>query len=141
MCKFSRRRTVGRSPVVEVSNRGLNVFGLIPDHGDGIHGRVTERLLAADTSDSLTFEWDGQAVEVFVDGVTAPPDLVIFGTGHDVASVAELATRVDFRVTVTTFRGAVADAERFPAADSVCSTSPADVRDTLSFDATPTPSS
>jgi len=44
MCYLSRRRTVGRSPVVEVSNRGLNVFGLIPDHGDGIHGRVTEGL-------------------------------------------------------------------------------------------------
>jgi len=62
-------------------------------------------------------------------------EVVIFGSGHDVASVAELATRVNFRVSVTTVRGAVADAERFPAADRVCSTSPADVQDTLSSEA------
>jgi xanthine dehydrogenase accessory factor len=95
----------------------------------------TERLLAADTSDTVSVELDGQAIEVFVDSVTAPPELVVFGGGHDVAPVAELAAQVDFRVTVATFRGAVAKAERFPAADRVCSTAPADLRDTLSFDA------
>ena len=100
----------------------------------GLEG-PTERLLAADTSDSVTVERDGRAVEVFVDSVTAPPELVVFGSGHDVAPVARLASQVDFRVTVVTFRGAAADAERFPAADRVESTSPAEIRETLSFDA------
>jgi xanthine dehydrogenase accessory factor len=95
---------------------------------------TTARLLAADTSDSVTVEHDGETVEVFVDSVTAPPELVVFGGGHDVAPVAELAAQVDFRVTVATFRGAVAEESRFPAADRVCSTSPADIRATLSFD-------
>jgi xanthine dehydrogenase accessory factor len=48
--------------------------------------------------------------------------------------VADLAKRVDFRVTVATFRGGAADADRFPAADRVLSTSPADVGETLDFD-------
>jgi len=93
-------------------------------------------LLDSDTSDTLSFDRDGETVEVFVDSVTAPPNLVIFGTGHDVAPVADLASQVDFRVTVAGFRGATATEERFPAADEVLSTSPADVRRALDLDGT-----
>jgi xanthine dehydrogenase accessory factor len=60
---------------------------------------------------------------------------VVFGGGHDVAPVVELASQVDFRVTVVTFRGAAAKADRFPAADRVLSTSPADIREAVGFDA------
>jgi xanthine dehydrogenase accessory factor len=95
----------------------------------------TERLLAADTADSVSVDHAEATVEVFVDSVTAPPELVLFGSGHDVAPVAQLAKQVDFRVTVATFRGATAEAERFPAADRVLSTSPANLRETLAFDA------
>jgi len=95
----------------------------------------TDRLLATGVSTTVTVERDGHAVEVFVDSVTAPPELVVFGHGHDVAPVARLASRMDFRVTVVTFRGAAASEERFPAADRVRSTAPADIRETLDFDA------
>ncbi|MFB6233719.1 MAG: XdhC family protein [Haloarculaceae archaeon] len=101
---------------------------------DALEGPAAE-LLAAETSDTLAFDHDGQTVEVFVDAVTAPPDLVIFGSGHDVAPVADLASQVDFRVTVAAFRGATATEERFPDADEVLSTSPADVREALDLDA------
>jgi xanthine dehydrogenase accessory factor len=37
-------------------------------------------------------------------------------------------------VTVASFRGAAATEDRFPSADRVLSTSPADLRDTLAFD-------
>jgi len=74
-------------------------------------------------------------IEVFVDSVTPPADLVVFGTGHDIAPVAELAHRVDFRVTVAGFRGADATSEKFPAADRVRSLSPADIREELDLDA------
>jgi xanthine dehydrogenase accessory factor len=92
------------------------------------------KLLAAETSDTLEFEHDGERVEVFVDAVTAPPELVIFGSGHDIAPVANLGSRVDFRVTVASFRGATATDDRFPAADRVVSTSPAAIRETIDFD-------
>jgi xanthine dehydrogenase accessory factor len=95
---------------------------------------TAERLLGHDKSDSIALERDGETVEVFVDSVTAPPELVVFGSGHDVAPVASLAKQVDFRVTVVSFRGGVAEEDRFPAADRVLSTSPAAIRETLSFD-------
>ena len=100
---------------------------------DALAGPAAE-LLDSDTSDMLSFGRDGETVDVFVDSVTAPPDLVIFGTGHDVAPVVDLASQVDFRVTVAGFRGATATEERFPAADEVISTSPADVRRALDLD-------
>jgi xanthine dehydrogenase accessory factor len=102
---------------------------------DALAGPAAE-LLDSDTSDTLSFGRDGETVDVFVDSVTAPPDLVIFGTGHDVAPVVDLASQVDFRVTVAGFRGATATEERFPAADEVISTSPADVRRALDLDGT-----
>ncbi len=102
---------------------------------DALEGPTAE-LLDSETSDTLAFEDDGGTVEVFVDSVTAPPDLVVFGTGHDVAPVADLTSQVDFRVTVAGFRGATATEERFPAADEVVSTSPAQIRDALDLDGT-----
>ena len=86
--------------------------------------------------DSKTVECPrpGGRVAVFVDHVTPPADLVVFGTGHDVRPVVELARRVDFRVTVAGFRGATATAERFPAADTVRSLSPAQIRSELDLD-------
>ncbi len=100
---------------------------------DALEGPAAE-LLDSETSDTLAFDRDGHTVQVFVDSVTAPPELVIFGTGHDVAPVADLASRVDFRVTVAGFRGATATEERFPAAETVISTSPANVREVLDLD-------
>lgn len=71
---------------------------------------------------------------LFVDGLAAPPELVVFGTGHDVGPVTELATKNDFRVTVVGFRGAVDLAERFPDANRTLTTSPAAVADDLDLD-------
>jgi xanthine dehydrogenase accessory factor len=70
-------------------------------------------------------------MEVFVDGLAAPDELVVFGTGHDVGPVTEFAAKNDFRVTVVGFRGAVDLDEKFPAADRVVTTSPPTVADDL----------
>lgn len=94
----------------------------------------TQALIAADSSDSITSSWDGKTVELFVDTVRTPPELVVFGSGHDVGPVVELAKRVGFSVTVVTFRGAATDTDQFDAAERVVSTSPANLRETLSFD-------
>ncbi|RXK47983.1 XdhC family protein [Halorientalis pallida] len=95
----------------------------------------TNRLLSADASDTVSVRYEGDDIDIFVDCVTAPPELVVFGSGRDVAPVARSASEVGFRVTVVTFRGGAATADRFPAADRVVSTSPADLRDVVSFDA------
>jgi xanthine dehydrogenase accessory factor len=76
----------------------------------------------------------GESVRVFVDGVRTPPELVVFGTGHDIGPLVDLATKNDFRVTVLGFRGATATTERFPGAHDVRSTSPVNVREAHGFD-------
>ncbi|WP_323173559.1 XdhC family protein [Natrialba sp. PRR66] len=95
----------------------------------------TQKLVAAGKSETLTVETDAGSVDVFVDGVRPPPDLVVFGSGHDVEPVVELATRIDFRVTVVSFRGGRADDGRFPQADAVVSASPREVTDLREWNA------
>jgi len=80
-------------------------------------------------ADTLTVD----GVTLFVDGLSAPPELVVFGTGHDVGPVTELAAKNDFRVTVVGFRGAVDVAERFPAADRTVTTSPGTIREDVTL--------
>jgi xanthine dehydrogenase accessory factor len=91
---------------------------------------VAARLAARGKADSVTVD----GVTVFVDGLAAPADLVVVGTGHDVGPIAELGAQADFRVTVVGFRGAMAKRERFPAATEVVSTSPARMADEFDFD-------
>lgn len=87
-------------------------------------------------ADALSIEHEDTEYRVFVDGVRAPPELVVFGSGHDVRPITELASHNDFRVTVVGFRGAADLDERFPDADATRTTSPARLRDELdhSFD-------
>ena len=72
-----------------------------------------------------------RSLSVFIDGLAAPRELVVFGTGHDVGPVVELASLNDFRVTVVGFRGSIDPMERFPNADCGVSTAPVDIRETL----------
>ena len=118
-------------------DRTLSFESTATDWPDELLTRLTEptaELLAADASDSIRANWEGKTVDVFVDSVCAPPELVVCGSGHDVNPVIELAKRVGFSVTVVAFRGAVADDARFSAADRVHTTAPADIRGCLAFD-------
>jgi xanthine dehydrogenase accessory factor len=96
---------------------------------------ATGTLVADGGGETLTVDLADGTVEVFVEGVRPPPELVVFGSGHDVAPVVELATLVDFRVAVVTFRGGHADSGRFPGADEVTSTAPRDVAALREWDA------
>ncbi len=85
-------------------------------------------------SDTLTLDVEETETEFFIDGLAAPAELVVFGSGHDVAPVTELAERNDFRVTVVGFRGAVDLEERFPAAHRTFTTSPGSIDDSIDID-------
>ncbi|WP_265110995.1 XdhC family protein [Halosolutus halophilus] len=85
-------------------------------------------------ADVVEVALQGSQLEVFVDGLTAPTELVVFGSGHDVGPVTELAAMNDFRVTVVGFRGSVDLEDRFPAADETVTTSPAAVDDAIDLD-------
>ena len=85
-------------------------------------------------ADTVSVPVGDGSVSVFIDGLAAPDDLVIFGTGHDVGPVTEFARDTDFRVTVVGFRGALDLEERFPAAHRTVTTSPATVDEALTLD-------
>jgi xanthine/CO dehydrogenase XdhC/CoxF family maturation factor len=54
--------------------------------------------------------------EVFFEISVPPPELVIFGAGHDAVPLAQQATMLDFAVTVVDVRAAYLTVERFPTA-------------------------
>ncbi len=58
--------------------------------------------------------------DVFYEITMPPPDLVIFGAGHDAAPVAQLAWTLGFAVTVVDVRDAFLTKERFGSATRVC---------------------
>jgi xanthine dehydrogenase accessory factor len=58
--------------------------------------------------------------EVFYEVTLPPPDLVIFGAGHDAAPVARLAWSLGFTVTVVDVRETFLVPDRFPGATLVC---------------------
>jgi xanthine dehydrogenase accessory factor len=91
-------------------------------------------LLERGKSSVVEVETTDGPIKVFVDGIQSSPSLVVFGTGHDVAPVVELARKNDFRVTVVGFRGANATNDRFPHADDVQSASPSDLQNVCEFD-------
>lgn len=131
-------RNIGVVTVVDGDRMGARAYYHPEDGdlggGDGFPADLADRVdeAAAELTDrgrADTVELDGTTV--FVDGVTAPADLVVIGTGNDVAPIAEVGKQAGFRVTVVGFRGANATADRFPAADEVLSTSPARITETV----------
>jgi xanthine dehydrogenase accessory factor len=118
-----------------------DVSGVWPDWLVRTAHEPADTLASRGTAETVTIknskdktETETGNVTVFIDGIATPPELFVFGTGHDVGPVCELAKNVDFRVTVVGFRGASATDERFPAADRILSTSPGRVHEDLTFD-------
>lgn len=60
------------------------------------------------------------SAEVFYEITMPPPELVIFGAGHDAAPVARLAWMLGFAVTVVDVRDAFLAPDRFPGATLAC---------------------
>jgi len=105
---------------------------------DAVRGDA-QRSLADGGTDVVTLRretaGDGTIeVELFLEAVRPPPEAVVFGGGHDVRPVVELAKLVDFRVTVVTFRGGQVGDARAAGADEVISASPRDVADLREWD-------
>lgn len=82
-------------------------------------------------AETLTVDTDAGEIRVFVDGIAAPPELVVFGSGHDLGPIVEFGARNDFRVIVVGFRGADNLDEQFPDAAETYTTTAARLRDDL----------
>jgi xanthine dehydrogenase accessory factor len=91
---------------------------------------VVADLTGAGRADSVTVD----GTTVFVDGLAPPEELLVVGTGHDVGPVVDVGKRAGFSVTVVGFRGVTATEDRFPAADEVVATSPANLGSAVDLD-------
>ncbi|MGZ5125367.1 MAG: XdhC family protein [Burkholderiales bacterium] len=67
------------------------------------------------------------SVEVFLERIEPPTPLVVFGAGHDAIPVVRLAKELGWHVTLVDHRPAYATATRFPVADQIVLSTPADV--------------
>ena len=74
-------------------------------------------------------------VDLLVERLAPPPQLVIFGAGHDVPPLVRLAKEVGFHVTVADRRADFAEPERFPGADVVRQVQPREAAGLLTEDA------
>ncbi|UCD51628.1 MAG: XdhC family protein [Phycisphaerales bacterium] len=58
-------------------------------------------------------------INAFIEGLSSPPTVVLFGAGHLACHIARYASAVHFRVAVYDDRDEYAGRERFPAADDI----------------------
>lgn len=107
--------------------------GTFPDWLTEATRDVAESALEKEKAGTTEVCTDEESATLFVDPITPPPEIVVFGNGHDVKPVVQLAKQCGFRVTVMSFRGGT-DAEEFPAADMVDSSSPAKITEDIEFD-------
>lgn len=119
---------IGRSGVGNV-DVGQRVF-IDPD--GSAHGELAEPSLTQAIRRDLTeaLKNGGSAlhrypvgngdVEVFLEVLKPPTDLVIFGAGHDAVPLAQMAKSLGWRVTIADGRAHFARRDRYPMADQVC---------------------
>jgi len=94
-----------------------SVAGSLGDSGlDSQAIRVGQRVADVGSAESLTTD-DG--TELFVEGFTTPPTLVMVGGGHVGKATADLAHTLGYRVFVVDDRSEFANRERFPHAEQV----------------------
>lgn len=80
---------------------------------------IVRRVLAERKSSAAEVHTDAGRVFALVEYLAAPPPLLIFGGGHDVAPVVNLANQLGWHTTVVEYREPLALPERFPLADAV----------------------
>jgi xanthine dehydrogenase accessory factor len=77
---------------------------------------IARQVADVGNAQSLT---TGDGTEVFVEGFTTPPTLVMVGGGHVGKATADLAHMLGYRVFVVDDRPEFANAERFPYAEQI----------------------
>ncbi|MFL5299652.1 MAG: XdhC family protein, partial [Anaeromyxobacteraceae bacterium] len=97
---------------------------------DAAIGEAAAGLLSRGETALLSI--DGRAV--FVDALTPPPHLVVFGAGDDARPLARVAAGVGFDVTVVDHRPAFASRDRFPEADAIVVARPEEAAERVAVD-------
>ncbi len=78
----------------------------------------------AQRSEMRRFNIQGEEVEVFIDVSLPPPELIVFGAGHDAIPLAAQAHSLGFNVSVVDARPAFTTEERFPNVNKLVTSHP-----------------
>jgi xanthine/CO dehydrogenase XdhC/CoxF family maturation factor len=107
------------------------IHRLMLDAGGTLHGefpdRAVEQLIVGrmanalkeQRSEAFVQDTGHGAVDVFLEFISAPTPLFVFGAGYDAVPLVRLARDIGMAVTVVDHRAAFATTERFPAADAI----------------------
>lgn len=95
---------------------GEDFYGTL---GETTRDETVRRLLADHSSGSACLALPDDGLEIYVERVAAPPELVIVGAGHIAQPLSRIGRLLGFRVVVIDDRPDFARRERFPDADRV----------------------
>lgn len=85
-------------------------------------GRIAKEKLNEKSPKSETrlfYLENGEEIQVFIDVYKPPPEIIIFGAGHDAIPVARFSVLLGFRTTVVDQRDLYNTEERFPGANRI----------------------
>jgi xanthine/CO dehydrogenase XdhC/CoxF family maturation factor len=107
------------------------------DIGDPALEKAIEAKMRSPMDDAalITVPLGKGSALVFLERITPPTPLVVFGAGHDAMPVVRLAKDLGWHVTLVDHRPAYATLARFPEADRVVIGSPPDAASKLTLDA------
>lgn len=123
---------VGRKVIIHSDRRiegDLGLKGLESAIADGAVDCLTREV-----SDTVSFQMDRQAFQIFFDSFVPPPKLVIVGAVETAQALTRFAKQLGYRVIVTDARAAFVTRERFPEADELLKGWPQDVLPGIRFD-------
>lgn len=114
----------------------------VVDHsGSIVAGSLPEALTEDALADAATLRANEQnrtvsygSTPIYIETISPPQDLLIFGAVHVGQALCEIATLLDYRVTVVDSRAAFATADRFPGATRVLVGWPDDLESDISYD-------
>lgn len=95
---------------------GIRLHGALDDAASTA---AAERALATAPARPGCLTVSGTDLDLYVERIAPPPELVIVGAGHIAQPLAQVGRLLDFTVTVLDDRPAFARRERFPDADRV----------------------
>lgn len=96
-------------------------------------GNACAHALSTQKSSQLTVTLPGGTAEAFIEYVSPPVSLFVFGAGPDAAPLVHLANMLGWHVTVVDGRPAYLTKELFPSADELVLAHPGETRDAMSI--------
>lgn len=100
-----------------ISGKGMRIGCGAFEGGTGLAGFAVEESLAILGQDRAAIVTAPGGERLYLETVSAPPTLYLFGGGHVSLAVARVARTAGFRVVVVDDRPAFANPDRFPEAD------------------------